>query len=99
MLVHVYTYARAQSRMIVAENLPEDSSRNSLEKIFGVVGRSGSAAGPQIVVLHASHIVYECIVLCVLYYYYVVEINYITTWHAYICEKSIYGVGRHACAV
>jgi hypothetical protein len=31
-----------QSRMIIAENLPEDSSRNSLEKIFGVVGRSGS---------------------------------------------------------
>uniref|UniRef100_A0A0E0AEX9 RRM domain-containing protein n=1 Tax=Oryza glumipatula TaxID=40148 RepID=A0A0E0AEX9_9ORYZ len=27
-----------QSRMIIAENLPEDSSRNSLEKIFGVVG-------------------------------------------------------------
>lgn len=26
--------------MIIAENLPEDSSRNSLEKIFGVVGRS-----------------------------------------------------------
>lgn len=31
-----------QSRMIIAENLPEDSSRNSLEKIFGVVGRSAS---------------------------------------------------------
>jgi La-related protein 7 len=29
-----------QSRMIIAENLPEDSSRNSLDKIFGVVGRS-----------------------------------------------------------
>ncbi|KAF0931482.1 hypothetical protein E2562_004604 [Oryza meyeriana var. granulata] len=27
-----------QSRMIIAENLPEDSSRNGLEKIFGVVG-------------------------------------------------------------
>ncbi|KAJ1287330.1 hypothetical protein BS78_02G001600 [Paspalum vaginatum] len=27
-----------QSRMIIAENLPEDSSRNSLETIFGVVG-------------------------------------------------------------
>ncbi|XP_062190503.1 la-related protein 6C-like [Phragmites australis] len=27
-----------QSRMIIAENLPEDSSRNSLEKIFGVIG-------------------------------------------------------------
>uniref|UniRef100_A0ACD5U9R9 Uncharacterized protein n=1 Tax=Avena sativa TaxID=4498 RepID=A0ACD5U9R9_AVESA len=27
-----------QSRMIIAENLPEDSSRNSLEKVFGVVG-------------------------------------------------------------
>ncbi|KAK3124226.1 hypothetical protein QOZ80_7BG0583570 [Eleusine coracana subsp. coracana] len=27
-----------QSRMIIVENLPEDSSRNSLEKIFGVVG-------------------------------------------------------------
>jgi hypothetical protein len=26
--------------MVIAENLPEDSSRNSLEKIFGVVGRS-----------------------------------------------------------
>uniref|UniRef100_A0A453BQL4 HTH La-type RNA-binding domain-containing protein n=1 Tax=Aegilops tauschii subsp. strangulata TaxID=200361 RepID=A0A453BQL4_AEGTS len=27
-----------QSRMIIAENLPEDSSRNSLEKVFSVVG-------------------------------------------------------------
>ncbi|KAK3126162.1 hypothetical protein QOZ80_7AG0552490 [Eleusine coracana subsp. coracana] len=27
-----------QSRMIIVENLPADSSRNSLEKIFGVVG-------------------------------------------------------------
>ncbi|TVU40135.1 hypothetical protein EJB05_13585, partial [Eragrostis curvula] len=27
-----------KSRMIIVENLPEDSSRNSLEKIFGVVG-------------------------------------------------------------
>jgi hypothetical protein len=26
--------------MVIAENLQEDSSRNSLEKIFGVVGRS-----------------------------------------------------------
>ena len=26
--------------MIIAENLTEDSSRNSLEKIFGIVGRS-----------------------------------------------------------
>jgi hypothetical protein len=29
--------------MIIAENLPEDSSRNSLEKVFGVVGRSDKA--------------------------------------------------------
>ncbi|KAM0825671.1 hypothetical protein ACQ4PT_069411 [Festuca glaucescens] len=27
-----------QSRMIIAENLPEDSARNSLEKVFSVVG-------------------------------------------------------------
>ncbi|XP_047084615.1 la-related protein 6C-like [Lolium rigidum] len=27
-----------QSRMIIAENLPEDSTRNSLEKIFGMIG-------------------------------------------------------------
>ncbi|RLN17969.1 la-related protein 6C-like [Panicum miliaceum] len=29
-----------QSRMVIAENLPDDSTRNSLEKIFGVIGRS-----------------------------------------------------------
>ncbi|KAJ1257267.1 hypothetical protein BS78_K129900 [Paspalum vaginatum] len=27
-----------QSRMVIAENLPDDSTRNSLEKIFGVIG-------------------------------------------------------------
>ncbi|XP_040378467.1 la-related protein 6C-like isoform X2 [Oryza brachyantha] len=27
-----------QSRMVIAENLPEDSTRNSLEKIFGIIG-------------------------------------------------------------
>ncbi|KAF0921656.1 hypothetical protein E2562_011402 [Oryza meyeriana var. granulata] len=27
-----------QSRMVIAENLPEDSTRNSLEKIFGTIG-------------------------------------------------------------
>ncbi|GJN24200.1 hypothetical protein PR202_gb11930 [Eleusine coracana subsp. coracana] len=27
-----------QSRMVVAENLPDDSTRNSLEKIFGIIG-------------------------------------------------------------
>jgi La-related protein 7 len=26
--------------MVIAENLPDDSTRNSLEKIFGVIGRS-----------------------------------------------------------
>jgi len=36
-----------QSRMIIAENLPDDSSRNSLEKIFGVVGRSGMQTTKQ----------------------------------------------------
>jgi len=32
-----------QSRMVIAENLPDDSTRNSLEKIFGVIGRSGNS--------------------------------------------------------
>ncbi|TVT96940.1 hypothetical protein EJB05_57824 [Eragrostis curvula] len=27
-----------QSRMVIAENLPDDSTRNSLEKIFGIMG-------------------------------------------------------------
>jgi hypothetical protein len=29
--------------MIIAENLPEDSTKNSLEKIFGTIGRSEDA--------------------------------------------------------
>jgi hypothetical protein len=41
--------------MIIAENLPEDSSRNSLEKIFGVVGRSARHTNNIITTQTAHH--------------------------------------------
>jgi hypothetical protein len=45
-LITVCVYRLMQCRMVIAENLPQDSTRNSLEKIFGVIGRSHTRNSP-----------------------------------------------------
>jgi hypothetical protein len=35
--------------MVIAENLPHDSTRNSLEKIFGIIGRSEQNTQPPLI--------------------------------------------------
>jgi hypothetical protein len=51
--------------MVIAENLPDDSTRNSLEKIFGVIGRSETQNTHLLSDLHLTCSV--CVMRCIMY--------------------------------